>query len=241
MKMKLLLTALLFAGLSANAQFTVETHAGDAILDGGVYDFNTVEYPDAALSFYVNNESTTEQINMRIEVVSFTNTDGSMMELCFGDCFSGVASAQTYPINAFVTIEPSSTQTSTGDHFFNMDAGDGSSIITYQFRFIQVDSDLNEIGDDLSITYNYDPALGVNDVNKLEVSVYPTVTNSEVNVSLQENATVEVYDLRGRVVLAQALEAGNSKLNLSNLASQAYILKFTNQRGASQTTKVVVR
>lgn len=241
MKTRLLFLPILFLTLTMNAQFSVETaDSGDPIVDGSVFNFNTVDYPAAALGYFVNNLSTTDEIYMRIEVVSFTNTDGTMMELCFGDCYSGV-SLQSYPINSSVTIQPGSTQTSTGDHFFNMDPGNGTDVITYVFRFFQVDGSLNEIGDDLTFTYNFDPLLNAADAKELEVSVYPTVANETVNVTLKEAATVQVIDLRGRVVMTQKLEAGTSAMQVSNLPSQSYLLQFTTEQGASQVTKIVVQ
>jgi len=50
-----------------------------------------------------------------------------------------------------------------------------------------------------------------------------------------------VYDLRGRVVKQARFETGRQEVNMSDLSAQAYIVQFRNEKGATQTTKIVVQ
>ena len=168
---------MLFVAVTMTAQFTVEDHDGNPIVDGDLVSYGVTTYPEASLDFFVNNTSATDDINMKIEFVSALNADGSQMELCFGLCYTGIIIGQVYPPgNEVITITPGG-QTLAGNHMYNADPGDGTHIIEYVFRFYQVDGSGNEIGTPMSMTYRYDPALGVNDIAKLDVAVKSTVCN----------------------------------------------------------------
>jgi hypothetical protein len=137
--------------------FSVENLNGVSFDDGAVVNFTSIEYPEASLDFLVRNIST-EIIGMRIEVESISGTDGSMMELCFGQCFAGVNEGTSYPSNnaqPVVYINPGETQPSNGDHFLNSDAGDGSNPVEYTFKFYSADEDGNIIGEPFRLKYRY--------------------------------------------------------------------------------------
>ena len=137
--------------------FQVEDKDGNIFDNNQTVDFSSLNYPDASLGFNVRNISS-EIIGMRIEVESMTGTDGSMMELCFGQCFAGVSQGVSYPSNnaePVVYINPGQTQTSSGDHFFNMDAGDGNTAVEYAFKFYLADENGIQDGNSLRLRYRY--------------------------------------------------------------------------------------
>ena len=237
---KLSFIAMAFAVFTANAQFTVEEQDGTPIVDGDVFVFGTNVAPDSYLGFFVNNENAAADINIRIEFVSANNADGSELEICFGLCYTGTMVGQSYPINDVVTIPAGSSTTSTGDHFYNYSDGGGAPL-EYVFRFFEVDGDGNEIGDDLTVTYQYDPNLGLEDATKVNASIVSTVVNNYVEVNATEALTFTMYDIQGRIVNQSSLEAGVSRVNVSNVAAQTYLVVLSNNKGASQTTKVVVK
>ncbi|PKA82319.1 putative secreted protein (Por secretion system target) [Ulvibacter sp. MAR_2010_11] len=240
MKKNLLVLSLLCSVFVMNAQFTVEDLAGNPIVEGDIVAYNSLDFEHAALEFFVNNTSATEEINMRIEFVSATNADGSQMELCFGECYTGIAIGTVYPIGLDMIIAPGG-QTGPGNHMYNADPGDGSSQLDYVFRFFQVDAGGNEIGTPMSMTYRYDPLLGVNDVEPLQVAIVSTIVANELVVNAQEDLDVVIYDLQGRKVLAQSISVGQQAINVSGLRSQLYLVQFSNNKGVSQTSKIVVR
>lgn len=237
MKRKLFL-AFAFVTLMASAQFTVETHGGDPIVDGQIITYGTL---NAELGFYVNNESTTDEIYMRIEFVSAVNYDGVDMQLCFGLCYDPIAVGDIYPLGGgVVTILPGENQNQEGDKFLNYNDG-GGNLIDYNFRFIQVDGGLNEIGEDLTFTYRYDPSLGLNDNNLVSAQLIATNVKDQLLITASEEVQIELYDIQGRRVVSQKLTSGTNTVNVSNLPTQMYIVKLTNKQGASQITKIVKR
>lgn len=231
--------AMLLASLQLNAQFTVETPDGNEFTEGEVFTFGALTEPDAYLEFLVTNTSDAD-INARIEFVSATNADGSEMQICFGLCYTGTSIGQSYPINDVVVIEPGQTQTSTGDHFFNTSDGNGS-IIDYSFRFYTVDDNDNEIGDDLTIVYRFDPALSVEETTLVNASLMRTTVTDLLEIDANEPAQLAIYDLQGRLVKNETLSTGRSAINVSDLASQAYIAVISNNAGGSQSTKIIIR
>jgi hypothetical protein len=170
MKKNLLLVCLLFGAAVMNAQFTVEDHDGNLIEDGDVVAYNSIVFEEASLEFFVNNTSTGE-IRTRIEFVSATNADGSQMELCYGECYTGITIGENYPVGFDVVIA-AGDQTGLGNHMYNADPGNGTDVLDYVFRFYEVDAGGNEIGTPLSMTYRYDPLLGVNDQNALDLQLF---------------------------------------------------------------------
>jgi hypothetical protein len=240
MKQKILFLSILLASFGMNAQYTVEDHDGNMILDGDMVAYNQVTYPEGSLDFFVNNTSSSETIRMKIEFVDAINADGSQMELCFGLCYTGITIGESYPPNAdYVEILPGE-QTLPGNHMYNADPGNGTNVLDYIFRFYQIDAGGNEIGESLTMTYRYDPLLSVADVNGLNVNVFSNSTSNEVTVEAQEELNLVIYDLQGRIVRNQKVNMGRSVINMSDLSSQMYVLHFENSRGASHTTKIVV-
>jgi hypothetical protein len=223
-----------------NAQYSLEDADGNAVVDGAVLNYGTLTYPEASFDFFVNNLSTTETIRMRIEFVSAENADGSGMELCFGECYTGIEVGLAYPTDPLsVEILPGG-QTMMGNHLFNADPGNGSDILIYTFRYFQIDLAGNEIGDPLTVIYRYDPLLGVNS-NALNVNLFSTSISDELVLTVDQELDLMVYDLQGRVVKSERLEIGTQQINMSDLSSQMYLLHFQNNSGVSYTAKVVVR
>lgn len=241
MKKKLLLFSLLLAVVTMNAQFTLEDSEGTLISDGTVIEFGVLGYPDANWDFYVNNTSATDEIYMKILFESAILADGSLMELCFGLCWTGITIGNLYPPNdEFVGIAPGE-QTGLGNHLVNSEAGNGTDVVDYVFKYYQIDGSGTEIGTPLRITYRYNPLLGVEDFNALGVSILSTVIQNEMVVDSPEDLDLKIYDLQGRLVKNQKLNAGQQSINMSDLNAQVYIVRFNNVHGLSKTFKVIVK
>ena len=159
---------------------TLEDLEGNSFSDNDILQFDTIEYPDASFTYKIRN-NTSETIKVRVEVESFSGTDGSMMELCFGECYFGVSLGQSYPINQaqpYVYIAANSTQIADGDHFFNSDPGNGDVPVEYSFRFYMCDENGDELVSqaelqtDFFINYYYSASLGLNNLDDLKLVYY---------------------------------------------------------------------
>ncbi len=240
MKKHLLLLAVILVAFVSNAQYVVKDHNGVEITNGMVREFGTYGVPDGSLEYYVTNE-TSNEIYMRIEFVSAVEADGTGFELCFGQCYVDLTIGQTVPIAPnYVTI-PANATTGEGNHFANTLQGNGSTVQDWNFKFYQTDIDGNDIGNNLNFTYRYNPLLGTEDFNKLDVVVSSTVILNEMTVKTVEELNMVVYNLQGKIVKSQQLSIGQQTVDMSGLSSQMYIVNFNNNEGASKTVKIVVK
>lgn len=245
MKLKLLFLALIGSIAVANAQYTVTNDSGDVLQEGDILEYGTFGYNVGAdYVFFVTNDNPTETIYSRLEFVSATNADGSLFEICYaGQCYTSIPFGFTAPpIPGVLPIGPGES-TPGGDHILNGDPGDGIYIIDYICRFHQYEADgVTEIGTPLTFTYRYNPALvGVNENSKVNLTVQSTVISNELVLNVNEPVSMLVYNLQGRVVKQARFETGVQTVNMSDLSSQSYILQFNNEKGATQTTRIIVQ
>lgn len=71
--------------------------------------------------------------------------------------------------------------------------------------------------------------LGISEIEKENIKIYPNPTTDFIHVSLSSNSKIEdaeVYDTAGRLVLKAKLE--NGKLDLRSLHSGIYMISFRN-------------
>ncbi|TDR24226.1 LamG-like jellyroll fold domain-containing protein [Flavobacterium cheniae] len=71
------------------------------------------------------------------------------------------------------------------------------------------------------------------------IELYPNPTSGILNIDSQQNVTVEVYDLLGKLVLNQKISVGTNSFDISNFNTGVYILKVTNGNGNTQTHKLI--
>lgn len=245
MTRKLLFIALLLTSYWSFAQFEVRKTSTDELITNGTvlnFDESGCGYPDPCnWKFKVTNTSGSD-IFMRIFVDNMTNTDGSNFQLCFaGVCLNSVTLGSGYPTNA--AIIPAGATNSAGNNFWNQNPSDTATPMSWTFRFQAFDAvGGNPIGTPLSVTYNFDPNLSTEDVEKpLEVNVFPSVVTNTLNIVTQEQLKVDFYNLLGQNVKQVQIDANNSIVNVSALAAQPYILRMTNLKGETVTKKIVVK
>lgn len=244
MKLKLLFLSLIGSVGIANAQYTVTNDRGDILQNGDVLEYGTYGYDVGAdYIFFVTNDNPTETIYSRLEFVDAINADGSMFEICYaGQCYTDIPIGFTAPLTPNVLPIAPGESTPGGDHILNGDPGDGVYMIDYICAFHQYEADgVTEIGTPLTFTYRYNPTLGVNENSIVKLKVQSTVISNQMVLEVNEPVSMFVYDLTGRVVKQGNFETGRQEVNMSDLSAQVYILKFKNENGATQTTKIVVQ
>lgn len=231
--------AFLFIGISSYAQISLSRHNGTPIIDGQVVAFNTIAFPAAEMDFYVRNLSATTSTNVKISCESLVNNDGTGFELCFGnECLSFVEQGEVYPSTP-VVLAPNGIN-GNFDHFLNTTAGSG--IQDYVFRFYQINGSGNEVGNSITMTYRYDVNLSIDDINQLETSgviVKSTLVANELSLDVLKPSQMTIFDITGKLVNNTNLGYGIQTVDVSNLSSGVYVLKFTSVEGRVSVKKVI--
>src|SRR5690606_8775698 len=245
MKLKLLLLSVLGSVALANAQYTVTDRSGIVLNEGDVVEFGSIVLAEASFDFFVTNDNPSEEIYTRVEYVSESNsTNGEFEQLCYGLCYNNLEPGETGPPASDVALAIGVGETTPmGNHFYNDDPGNGVDNVEFVFSFRQYEDPAGtiEIGTPLTFTYRYNPTLGTSENTKVNLTIQSTIVSNELVLNVNEPVKMAVYDLQGRIVKQARFETGRQSVNMSDLSSQAYILQFENERGATQTTKIVVQ
>ncbi|MDE7149282.1 MAG: PCMD domain-containing protein [Bacteroidales bacterium] len=72
-----------------------------------------------------------------------------------------------------------------------------------------------------------DPGTANETANMLNVNVYPNPATDVLNVTVEENAQLTVFDQAGRVLLQQPVQAGENALNIAELKAGFYTFRVT--------------
>ena len=246
MKFKLLVLSVLGSITLANAQYTVTDDNGVVLNDGDVIEYGTLAYPDASYDFFVTNDNPTDEIYTRVQLVSATNnSDATFEQLCYGDlCYFDVEMLQFVPpMNASPVAIPVGRTTGMGNHFYNNDPGNSADPVDFVFSFRQYqDADGTvEIGTPLTFTYRYNPSLGVETNNSINLTIQSTVVSDQLVLTVNEPVQMWLYDLQGKLVKRAAFESGNQVVNVSDLSAQIYIAQFENTEGGKMATKILIK
>lgn len=246
MKLKLFLLTFLCGFFIANAQFTVKDEAGNVINDGDIIEFGTLEYPAAELQFFVTNTDS-ENIYSRVEYMSQVNAADPLFEqLCYGiECYFNIAVGSTVPPANMEAVEiiPGEA-TGMGNHFYSNDPGqnpDENVDFIFAFKLYEDENSNTATGSSLTLTYRYNPLLSVNEVKKVNMSVISTIVSERIEMDVNEPVQVQLYDYQGRLIKQAKFETGKQELSISDLSSQAYLLRIKNEGGAVKTTKIIKR
>jgi hypothetical protein len=240
---KILLFTTLFLALNfcANAQFEVRDGADNLITDGQTMAFSdgNCGYNDPCnWKFKVTNTAGND-IYMKIYCDATNNTNGENFQLCFAEvCLNSVEAGQGYPSTA--ALIPQGATNAVGNSMWNLN-DTGSSEMSWAFRFQELNAAGDQIGTPLTMTYAFDPNLSANDFNKVNVSLYPTVADNELNITTQEPLELVIYNLLGKKIKDIQVKSGTSVIDISALSSQPYLLRFTNNNNQQLTKKIVVK
>ncbi|MDO5509921.1 MAG: T9SS type A sorting domain-containing protein [Weeksellaceae bacterium] len=242
-KISIILSLLVGTFLGAQSMFTVtlDNDAQTQIVNNHSFDFNVVGYPEANVGFHVNN-ITDEPIVMRIYVEEIINDNGSNMELCFGECYTGIIDRERYPLESFVGIPAQSNQ-GNGDHFLLFQEPNTNELVEYKFIFERYSvPDLVLTDDILTVYYRYQANMSVMDAERTDaVSVYPTLTRNNLNIKVQENASVTLHDMTGKQLQQLQLNAGTHTLDVSRYGKGNFVLTFQTQSGLKTSKKIMVQ
>ncbi len=224
------------------AQLTVTDLQGNPILDGATYNYDTTIFEDAKIKFVVGNNSTTETINALIEVVSITNSDGTNCQLCVQPlCFFSINAGQSYPNNP-ITLAPGANN-GGNDYFSNQNSGDGVNYpMTYVLRFYTVDANGTEVGNDITINYNYTPAnLSTRNfaLKDLGIAMENTIVRDFLHLKTEIPVNLKVFDNTSKQIKDLQLANGSNSVDFSTLNSGYYFAQFTDESNRTATVKIL--
>lgn len=90
------------------------------------------------------------------------------------------------------------------------------------------------------ITGNTCATLGNSDFdNETRITIYPNPSTGIFNIVSQQNISVEIYDLLGKLVYNQSLANGTNSIDISNFNTGVYLLKVTDDNGKSESHKLI--
>ncbi len=240
MKIKFLLITLLISFFGF-AQFTVAKSDGTPINDGDIYTFGTTTYPDNSIEFVVTNP-TAQDMDVVINVVSITNTDGSGMEICFGLCYSGITAHTFYPTDTPYHLTAGSSSEPNGNHILNS-ITNGALVLEYVLKFTQVDVNGVEFGTPVTITYRYDPSTAsVSSESLIDYNLFPTIVkDNKLTIVSNNNLEVTIINLQGKTVKQSVITPNNQNIDLSNLKANVYFVLVADDKGNEDYKKIIIQ
>lgn len=224
--------------LATFSQLTLKKLDGTAINNGDILVFNQVTEPANYLGLKIYNSSS-EDVTVKIKVVSFPAGQGSNLQLCINPiCVSSLIAGNSYP--GFGSTIPANGQNGNADHFINSNVGNGVSNLDYVLKLFRVDDNNVEVGNNITFTYRYSPNLSVSDFNQLSnlgIQLKSTIVTSNVVVNSIFPTQANVFDLNGKLLISQNIIGNNNLIEVTNFAKGLYILKFTTSDGKNATIK----
>jgi len=86
--------------------------------------------------------------------------------------------------------------------------------------------------------YFYNATVGLSKLDKSDISVYPNPVKSDLFLNgLPQNATVKIYDMRGKLIINR--QNGDNQIHVNNLAKGIYSIQISGKNGI--TTKKFVK
>ena len=92
------------------------------------------------------------------------------------------------------------------------------------------------------MTYRFDPNLSINDVGQLQkygVIVKSTLVDSQLELDVLKPTDISIFDINGKSVFVSKLNYGIQSINVSNLMSSVYVIKFSDVEGKTSTLKFI--
>jgi hypothetical protein len=213
---------------------------GTVINDGDVLEYNSIAEPTNYLGLKIYN-SLSEDVSVKIKVVSFPDGQGSNLQLCIDPiCVNNLVMGNSYP--SFGSTIPANGENGNSDHFLNSNAGDGINSLDYVLKLFRVDENNAEVGNSITFTYRYTPNLSNTDFNQLAtlgIQLKSTLVKNNLELQVTKPVSANIYDVNGKLIVNQSLVTGDNSIEASKLASGLYILSLTTNEGKKATVKII--
>jgi Secretion system C-terminal sorting domain len=209
--------------------------------------YSVIDYPgynNDFLDFNVNNSKngilTSTGITFKhTELTSSTGdvcNDGSIINppLTFDPSTNSVNALNTYCKG--VDINYPNNGSNSGSKLI----ATGSSSIGVNCDFLLTTNTSSIQLDPASINHrtHVDHSVGIKSIvkNNLNAKVYPTITNSYLNIDCKENISYSIFNSLGQIILA-ANNQGNFKIDVSNLSESLYYIELKSKDGLTLYSK----
>lgn len=238
---KIVLFFVFFVQLIATAQIVMTKIDGSPVNDGDVFLFNANAGNAAYLNFKVYNTSNLPT-NVKIKCISITNSNGSDVQLCFGDvCYANISAGNSYPNVAYFL--DANGENGNFDHFYNNSNGlNPMQNVEFMFKMYQLDNNGVEFGNSITFGYRYNPNLSVANLSpdglkNFGVSMASNSVQNQLEIDIAAPMTVRIFDLNGRILSTQKLAIGQQNLDVAAQSAGLYMIHFTNEAGQNVVAK----
>ncbi len=196
--------------------------------------------------FYVDVENAgTIGLVLNIRRVKIVPLAGSEDELCWGGTGGMGGACYSYgliaPLDVFETSNNPTVDAGTKGQIQAYHKANGY-YGTVQYRYIVFDT-LTMTNLD-SVDAIFTSAAGLETFNDAEITVYPNPTENDLTVNVDnadQNTSIVIYDINGKVVFASALIIGQNNLELSRLQAGTYIYTIRNSEAVLRNDKLIIQ
>lgn len=123
----------------------------------------------------------------------------------------------------------------SGGVFTPATAGVGSFVMTYSF------TDSNGCSGSGFDSINVSPCTGINELGAMTFSMFPNPASGSFVFNSEVNGTMEMFDVNGQLVYTSTITSTKTEINVSNLASGSYLVRFVSQTGAASTGQLLIQ
>jgi len=233
MKKISLIFSFLIISFVSSAQITLHNEEANNTINDG--DMVTVHDNYYTTHVTVTNDYSTD-INLQLELVSATNTNGQELSMCFGvagqgSCHAGIHEGDVFQGGA--PLPAGSTTAHTDIDFQHIDGLNNSHFPNYPKDYVIKISALNTSDNSelssVTFTYRYEPSQSVNTFDKNEMMI-STAQPQYLIVESKYMADMTLYNLTGQKVKEINLKPMQNHIYTGNLSQGIYILHITADR-----------
>lgn len=123
----------------------------------------------------------------------------------------------------------------TGNTFSPSAAGTGTAVLTYTF------TDVNGCTGTGNSSIIVSPCVGINESGATTFSMFPNPATSTFMFNCGEQGTVELTDATGKVVLSKTVTSTQTEIDVNELASGMYVVRFVSTSGTISTAQLQVQ
>ncbi|HOI32519.1 MAG: choice-of-anchor J domain-containing protein [Bacteroidales bacterium] len=81
--------------------------------------------------------------------------------------------------------------------------------------------------------------VGIDEMNTQKVKVYPNPATDQISFSLKANANIQIVDMTGKLVYSNRLNAGDSRIDVTNFKQGVYVIGFAYEDGTYTNARFV--